>query len=241
MTKNRLLILNIILIIILISISLVDKYPSTPFIKIKSEEVSERPFSENWKYKQELELYKLYKKNGQIVILGNSITYRVNWNELLNRKDVINRGIGSDITEDFLARMEYIYKVNPKLCFIMGGINDIVKRISPETISNNLFEITAKLNDKNIKPILFSILYTAKAYPNHKEVNRLVKLTNEKIKEMCIKNAVDYIDLNLILSDNDVLKEEYSLDGIHLTGLGYKKWREALLPIIEREIKSPIY
>jgi len=237
MTKSRLIILNIILIVTLISLSVIEKYPARIYNKFKTQEISEPSFLKNWRYKQQVGLYEYYQKKGQIVMLGNSITYRVNWNELLNREDIINRGIGSDITEGFLARMEYIYNVNPKLCFIMGGVNDIAKGIKPEIISNNLYEITRKLNKKNIKPILFSILYTAKKYPNYKEFNRSVKLSNERIKEMCINNTIEYIDLNVILSDNEILKEEYSFDGIHLTGLGYEKWREVILPIIKREIE----
>jgi lysophospholipase L1-like esterase len=234
MTKNKLLIL---LIFTLISISVYEKYPSKIYAKIKSKEITGTSFSENWRYQQEIGLYKYYQKKGNVVMLGNSITYRADWNELLNREDIINRAIGSDITDGFLARMEYIYNVNPKLCFVMGGVNDISKGIKPEVISDNLYEITRKLNERNIKPILFSILYTAENYPNYKEFNRSVKLSNEKIKDMCENNAIEYIDLNQILSENEILKDEYSFDGIHLTGLGYEKWKEIILPIIEREIE----
>ncbi len=237
MTKNRLLILNIVLIVILISLSIIERYPSRIYNKFKSQEISEPLYLNNWKYKQELGLYEYYKKKGQIVMLGNSITYRADWNELLNREDVINRGIGSDITEGFLARMDYVYSVKPKLCFIMGGVNDIVREINAETISKNLYEIARKLQEKDIKPIYFSILYVAENYPNYKDFNRSVKLANEKIKKMCSDNAIEYLDLNSTLSYNQVLKNEYSFDGIHLTGLGYKKWREVILPIIEREIE----
>jgi lysophospholipase L1-like esterase len=237
MTKNRLLILNIIFIILLGSIAIIERYPSRIYNKLKSQEISEPSYFNNWKYQQELGFYEYYQKKGQIVMLGNSITYRADWNELLNRGDIINRGIGSDITEGFLARMDYVYSVNPKLCFIMGGINDIQKGINAETIENNLYEITRKLKEKDIKPILFSILYVAENYPNYKDFNRSVKLANGKIKEMCSDNAIEYLDLNIILSENEILKNEYSLDGIHLTGLGYKKWREVISPIIEREIE----
>jgi len=119
----------------------------------------------------------------------------------------------------------------------MGGVNDIAKGINAETIKNNLYEITKKLKEKDIKPILFSILYVSENYPSYKDFNRSVKLANGKIKEMCSENEIEYVDLNLILSENEILKNEYSFDGIHLTGLGYKKWREIISPIIEREIE----
>ncbi|EDM44948.1 lipase/acylhydrolase family protein [unidentified eubacterium SCB49] len=237
MTKNKYLIVNFILIFLLILIAVYEKYPSKIHAKLKLEKNTEQSYSGNWRYKHELKLYKSYQKKGNVVMLGNSITYRANWNELLNREDIINRGIGADITEGFLARMEYVYNVNPKLCFVMGGVNDLTRGIKPEIISNNLYNITKELNKKNIKPILFSILYTAKSYPNYKDFNRSVKLSNDKIKKMCANNSIEYIDLNKILSENEILKDEYSFDGIHLTVLAYEKWKEIITPIIEREIE----
>jgi len=87
MTKNRLLILNITLIVLLGSIIIIEKYPSRVYNKLKSQEISEPSYFNNWRYKQELGLYEYYQKKGQIVMLGNSITYRADWNELLNRGD----------------------------------------------------------------------------------------------------------------------------------------------------------
>ena len=67
-------------------------------------------------------LFKIYNPvKINIVMLGNSITWGVNWNELLSRTDVANRGIPCEKTEDFLYRLDDIYKLKPKICFIMGG------------------------------------------------------------------------------------------------------------------------
>lgn len=237
MTKNKLLIINIVLFIILITISVIEKYPTIIYNKIKSIEISEPSFKDNWNYDHELKLYQYYQKEGKVVMLGNSITYRANWNELLNRNDIINRGIGADITAGFLSRLDYVYNVNPKICFIMGGFNDLTKGIKPETISKNLMKVSKKLKDRNIKPILCSILYTAEDFPNFKELNRSIERSNELIKEMCRNNKIEHVDLNLTLCENHILKKEYSFDGIHITALGYKKWSEVILPIVEREIE----
>jgi lysophospholipase L1-like esterase len=76
-------------------------------------------------------------ENG-IVMLGDSITAGVEWNELLGIPNIANRGIGSDTTEGFYNRLENIYKIKPKICFIMGGINDIGYGIPVETILQNI-------------------------------------------------------------------------------------------------------
>jgi len=237
MTNNRLILINVILFVGLISLSMQKNDPASKIIKLKSQDVVDTTYLDNWRYKTEIDLYKYYQKDGKIVMLGNSITYLVDWNELLNREDVINRGIGSDITEGFLARIEYVFNVKPTLCFIMGGVNDIAKGIRPEKITLNLGEIARRLNEKDIKPIIFSILYAGANYPNYIDFNKSVKHTNMMIKEMCIEKEIKFFDLNVSLSDNEVLQAKYTFDGLHLTGLGYDKWREIMLPIIERELK----
>ena len=83
------------------------------------------PYQDNPQYSRQVELYQVCKKDrADIVMLGDSITYNVNWAELLNR-DVANSGVGSDVTQGFVNRMQYVYDLHPRICFVMGGINDI--------------------------------------------------------------------------------------------------------------------
>jgi len=171
-------------------------------------------------------------------MLGNSITSKVHWNEFLNRNDIINRGIGSDIAEGFLARMEYIYNSNPKICFIMGGINDIAMGIKQENTINSINLITSKLIEKDIEPIIFSILYVAEKHSNHKLINRKVQSTNIELKNLCKKKNIEFIDLNEHLSFNKALPSKYTTDNVHLTGSAYEKWEEIIKPIIERKLKK---
>ncbi|MFD2100794.1 D-alanyl-lipoteichoic acid biosynthesis protein DltD [Flagellimonas iocasae] len=237
MTKKRLVVLNIILLIGLILISIKENYPSRILRKFKTEEVKDIPYSNNWRYKQEMSLYPYYKKKGTIVMLGNSITYRVDWNELLNRSDVINRGVGSDITKGMLERLPHVINTSPQLCFVMGGVNDLNAGGPIDTIVSNLEKIAAVLKQNEVKPVIFSILHVSDTYQDYAEFNKKVKQTNEAIKKMCADHNIEFVDLNRSLSENEMLKTEYSFDGIHLTGLGYSKWRDAILPIIEREIE----
>ncbi|PID27048.1 MAG: hypothetical protein CR982_06980 [Candidatus Cloacimonadota bacterium] len=118
--KRFLIVSNIILLFILVFIIIREDYPLRVYKRFYNQFDMRKEYQKNCEYTKEIDLYKQYNKKGNIVMLGNSITYGVNWNELLNRNDIINRGIGSDTTEGFLSRMEYIYKAEPKICFIMG-------------------------------------------------------------------------------------------------------------------------
>lgn len=235
MKKNISYLINIVLLVILVFLFIRENYPEKIINKINS---TSKPYNyeDNWQYKQELSLYNHYQSKANIVMLGNSITYRANWNELLNRTDIVNRGVGGDTTEGFLSRLDHVTNADPKLCFIMGGINDIQNGISPDSTGNNLKKITDILIRNEVKPIVFSILYVSKNYPNYKNINYQVTKVNQVIIANCIKNNIEYIDLNKSLSNEEILIEDFSFDGLHLTGLGYNKWKEIIIPVIERNM-----
>ena len=237
MKKKSSMILNIILLACLLGIAIKEDY----FNKIIHKFSYDKPsfnFEDSQQYQQEMSLYEHYNGKANIVMLGNSITYRANWNELLERSDVINRGIPGDITAGFLSRLDHVIKAKPKVCFIMGGINDINHGIDSDSIVNNLKDIIKKLQENNIKPIIFSILNVAENFPDTQRINSIVDETNSKLEEICKILNVKYININKILSKNSVLKEEYSFDGIHINGKAYKKWSELIMPIIEQNIST---
>ena len=93
-----------------------------------------------------------------IVFLGNSITFGGNWAELLGRERIVNRGIGGDNTVGMLHRMQYVYQLKPKLCFIMAGINDIYADASVELIFQNYVKIIDTLRAHSIIPVIQSTL-----------------------------------------------------------------------------------
>ena len=187
-------------------------------------------YKDNIKYIEKMSLYSVYGKKAQIVMLGNSITARVDWSELLNRNDILNRGIDADITEGFLSRMETIYSVNPKVCFIMGGINDIAKHIPSEQTIENIEQIVEGLKQHNIIPVLQSILYVTDTYPDNIQMNLKIGTLNSELEKVAQESNIKFLNLNnLLSSDNKLIKEFALSDGIHLTGLGYKKWAAILL------------
>lgn len=236
MTKRVLVLLNIILVIALVTLAVKDEYPSRLKGKYEAIKSNAPLYLKNRSYTTQMDLYKHYQGKGRIVMLGNSITGGVEWNELLDRHDVINRGIDNDVTAGFLARMEYTLNVEPELCFIMGGVNDLSKGIPPEDIVSNLSQMVTVLREHHVKPIIASILHVTSPYPDFVRFNRSVQQANTLIQKMCADLDVGFVDLNGSLAPDGVLLDACTSDGIHLTGAGYAKWREILLPIIEREL-----
>jgi lysophospholipase L1-like esterase len=187
-------------------------------------------YLDNGWYNTREDLFSVYTKdNIRIVMLGDSITEGVEWNELLGRGDIANRGISSDITEGFRNRLSDIIELKPQLCFIMGGINDINRGISIEVIMENIIEITKILKSHNIKIIMQSTLYMA----GYWERNKIVEELNKRIEEYCNEEGLLFININKELANNGSLDKKYTYDGIHLNGYGYKKWSESIIEIME--------
>lgn len=191
-------------------------------------------YASNEQYEEQTDLQSMYDVKCNIVMLGNSFVYKVHWNELLNRPDVINRGIGSDMTSGYLHRLETVFKARPKICFIEGGVNDLCKGVPIDTIVHNMKLLVDTLQGQNIKVVLTSIVHVGKAYPKSSQVNREIDLLNELIKKEFAGN-IPIIDLNPILSPGGVLLDGYAQrDAIHLSSKAYIIWKD----IIEKTLKQ---
>ena len=235
--KKILIIINIflllIVIILLIKGDLWDR--SNDYIEKKLDIENKYDYNDNYMYKPETEKFMLFDKQADIVMFGNSITAGIDWNELLDRKDIVNRGINGDITEGMLNRMNSVLKVKPKICFFMGGINDLTRRVSSENTVENIKDIINILLENDIKPVLQSIIYTEKRFYDHEHNNKYVTIINDELMKFAEEKSILYLDMNEYLSENCFLKAEYTHDGLHLSAEGYIVWGNVVKKIIENE------
>ncbi|MFZ4619959.1 MAG: GDSL-type esterase/lipase family protein [Bacteroidota bacterium] len=186
-------------------------------------------------YKNQTELFAMSKmKKADIVFLGNSITAGGNWNDLLGRERIANRGIGGDNTLGMLHRLQYVYGLRPKLCFIMTGINDLYADASVELVFANYCAVIDTLRNHKIIPVIQSTLHVNPKWKRTEEKNPLVAQLNGLLKEYAEKNSITFVDVNSILSTNGVLRDEFTTDGVHLTAAAYGAWRELLFPILKK-------
>lgn len=183
----------------------------------------------NPNYDLQTGLYDIYQtRSARIVMLGNSITHGVNWNELMGRTDIVERGIPSDVVSGYLGRMSYVYNLNPKYIFIMGGINDIYSGIPVDSVFTSYKRLIESIRSKGIIPVIQSTLYVSTKWHSAGERNPEVLKLNYLLLEYARKNKILFIDLNKKMSQNMLLRNELTYDGVHLNANGYKIWREAL-------------
>jgi len=230
MMKKWLIISNIILLAVVTILLIRGNYKgrTEKFLQNKLEMKDTYSYDMNPIYKRETEKFMLYDKQADIVMLGNSITEQADWNELLKRNDVINRGISGDITEGMLMRLSSVLKAKPKYCFFMGGINDITRRVSYDKTLKNIKKIAEELKANGITPVIQSVLYTEIRFDGYEYNNPIVTILNEDLKKYCAEKEIIFLDLNEYLSANSMLKSEYSDDGLHLNSSGYAAWARIL-------------
>jgi lysophospholipase L1-like esterase len=169
-----------------------------------------------------------------VVMLGNSITAGAEWSELLGRPHVINRGIGGDNLVGFRHRMQFVLPLRPKVCFVMGGINDLYAGYTPEQVFRHYVAVLDSLRSAAIIPVVQSTLHVSPRWRLADEKNPQVAALNGLLAEYCRQAGVEYLDLNTRLTEDQRLRDEYTTDGVHLTAAAYAVWAEVLEPVLRR-------
>jgi len=185
----------------------------------------------NWYYQQRMELYNsIPAEDHDIVFLGNSITERGEWQELIPGKTVANRGIGGDITFGVLARIDNVVALKPGKLFLLIGINDIGRFFPVELIVENYEKIIKELRNglprttiyvQSVLPLNESVLQYD-YLKGHRE--RILKL-NSEIQRLAREHNLVYVDLHEVFAnESGDLRPEYTSDGIHVNSRAYIDW-----------------
>lgn len=184
-------------------------------------------------YLQRMEYFKKmpHVKN-EIVFLGNSITERGEWQEILSdsKYPIVNRGIGGDNSFGILARMDEVLTTKPRAIFLMDGINDLFRKLPNEVSINNYKRIIRMIKAKSPK----TKIYIESALPINEEMTKepytkgrsaMVPVLNAKIKQLAEEENVTYINIVPLFADeNGNLKKEVTMDGVHLKASAYIDW-----------------
>ncbi|MGD9706502.1 MAG: GDSL-type esterase/lipase family protein [Candidatus Delongbacteria bacterium] len=234
--KTTIIVINLILFVLIIILFIKGNFPEKikNYCEAKLDIKDKYTYKMNYLYDVRKEQHMSYDIQADIVMLGDSMTEFADWSELTGRDDVVNRGISGDITEGMLKRLDTVFKVKPKICFFMGGINDIIRRVSYERIRENIFSVMKELQNNEIKPVIFSIIFTGTQFDESARINSLANQLNSDLEQYAKKNSIEYIDLNLIMCPEGFLKSEYTYDGLHLNADGYKIWSSSLKEYLEK-------
>ena len=214
--------LGALIILTLIGLYLYDKHIQAQYATL---------YLQNANYGVQIGMYELFKtSHADVVMLGNSLTYNANWSELLGRKNIVNRGIVNDITAGFLHRLAYVYSLQPKMCFIEGGVNDLYANYSVNQIYKNYVNIIDTLRAHHIVPIIQSTLFVSAKWPQAAEKNKDIQNLDDMLAEFGKQHSIEFLNINSLVSKNGFLQDGLTYDGMHLNANGYALWT----PEVER-------
>lgn len=186
-------------------------------------------------WRERVSLFKTIRHRADVVMIGDSLTDGAEWGELFPEQNIANRGIESDTTDGLLARLGDIVEAKPKLAFVMIGINDFSDaHRSVAAVWANYQQIVSRLVSAGTQVIVLSTLPCNKTKAAWKSCAAL----NEKIRELNTQlstlagSGVTVIDMWPALVAKGNLKGEFTFDGIHLNGEGYRQWKNVIAPFM---------
>lgn len=174
-------------------------------------------------------------KHAAVVMLGDSLTERGQWAEITGCYFVANRGVGSDDTAGVLKRLDDVTGLSPRAVFLMIGVNDVASQVPTARIVENIQRIAEVLRAADARVYLTLVLPVTQGYA--RKINAKVAELNDALLHL---KGVDIIDMrDKVATADGYLREELSIDGIHLSPDGYRIWRDEVLPLVERHCQPP--
>ena len=230
--KKRVLLISVIINILFLLFGgyIIHKKGGIDYLKLKLN-ISNGQTENNWSnyYKAKKTIFEIMPNDtNEIIFLGNSITDYCDWYELFGKSNIKNRGIGGDVINGVIDRLDEVTSSKPKQIFLMIGINDLGKKRSVNQILTDYERLINLIREKSPNTELYiqSVLPTDNRERLQNtdiiEINKgLVKLT-EKYK-------LTYINLfDLFKTENNELNPKFTFEGLHLNGQGYLVWKKAI-------------
>ncbi len=193
----------------------------------------------------------------RIVMLGDSETRRINhywgpdtnWNTLTGYKHIFNLGFDSFRSDDLLyfqsdSVKAPVYKAldkKPHIIFLMIGINDIAQSVPVSETLSHIRTIIDTIQAHQVELVIQSVLPTTNYYDTlyggfsqNGVIASRVKELNDQLVQICKAEQIYFLDLRPgMLLEGTYLKNDLSVDGIHLNYSGYKIWKSHLEEFFE--------
>ena len=172
--------------------------------------------------------------DGQVVMLGDSITESGIWQEWFAGMPVLNRGIGGETSADLLRRLDTAIG-RPTAVFLLIGTNDLTLGVSLREIISNVRALLAEIERRapGTRVVVQSVMPRT---PRYREDLHLLNRAYQAIVAEA-NGDVEYLDLWPALADEqgDLIKA-YGEDRLHLNGPGYAAWVDVLRPHVARAL-----
>jgi lysophospholipase L1-like esterase len=171
-------------------------------------------------------------KSSDTVFLGDSLTESFDLMQFFGRTDLRNYGISGNTSGDLPHRLDEILKAKPSKLFLMIGVNDLYQGVEVEEVFSNIKTILNRFSLETPETKLFvqsTLPVNETSLFLDDRLNPVINNLNSMLKEHCLKNNLQFIDLhNEFLDENGQMDSRYTNDGVHLTQQGYVLWSELI-------------
>jgi lysophospholipase L1-like esterase len=174
---------------------------------------------------------------GAIVFVGDSLI--AGWITLKNDfapLHVANVGIGGDVSRGVLFRLqEDVIDLKPRAVVILIGTNDMSAKEDLSLLMANLTSILKTLRDYNPSLPIVLCKLPPRNYSASPVSTRDMLALNSRLDNLSGSDAkLAVMDLYrlLALPDGSIDPQNFEADKLHISPTGYKKFHDALIPIL---------
>ena len=179
----------------------------------------------------------------EVVFMGNSITEGwFNYHpDFFKKNNFACRGIGGQTSSEMLVRFRQdVIELHPRVVAILAGTNDIAMNngyIALENTFQNIVSMCELAKFNGIKVLLCSV--TPAAYFNWRpqvEPAKIIPKLNKMLREYAeATEGVEWVDyFTPMVGDDKAMRAEYSPEGSHPNGEGYKVMERIVVPAINK-------
>jgi len=176
-----------------------------------------------------------------LVVFYGSSTIRL-WSQLetdLPEYNTLNLGFGGAFIHSLTHYFDTLFEdLRPKVIFLYLGGNDLTLGFSADKIISEISSFIAMIHEKFPETVIYNI--SIKPSFERKKDLMVIEDINSGVTQLA--NTLPHFNQlglyeHLIGQDNQIIKEVFLQDGLHLNALGYKLLKKLALEALE---KSPV-
>lgn len=165
----------------------------------------------------------------RVLFLGDSITELAMWDEWFPELPTLNRGIGGETVAEVIQRVETSI-IAPRAISLLIGTNDLSglgQSRKIEVIAQDMRALVKAIKARSgATPLFINGVMPRSAFFTVR-----IRALNDHYKAIAADAGATYIDTCAALAGEDgAIRPEFTADGIHLTGSGYRAWTDLLRP-----------
>lgn len=185
-----------------------------------------------WMYLSRVSSFEAFTRDVDVVFVGDSLTNRLEWQDVFPQVDIANRGIEGDSVQGILDRIAAVESVTAQKAFVMTGVNDFLFGGSVEYVFERYSQIIERLTASGSVVYIQSTLDCSGTNCTA-DVREKIGILNEMLAAYAPSVGAIFIDINPHLATSEAgLRKEFTIDGTHLNADGYKQWIAVIAPFV---------